>query len=79
MKKLFLKISESSQENTFVEVSFLETPTQVFSCKDCKIFKNTYFEKYLRTAASTVAWIWLNVRKKLLNLGTHESSELFEC
>ena len=55
MKKLFLKISESSQENTFVEVCFLETPTQVFSCKDCKIFKNTYFEKHLRTVASTVA------------------------
>ena len=24
-----------------------ETPTQVFSCEFSKIFKNTYFEKYL--------------------------------
>ena len=29
-----------------------ETPTQVFSCKICKIFKNTYFEKHLQTTAS---------------------------
>ena len=28
-----------------------ETPTQVFTCKACKIFKNTFFEAYLRTAA----------------------------
>ena len=30
-----------------------ETPTtQVFSCKICEIFKNTYFEEHLRMAAS---------------------------
>ena len=28
-----------------------ETPTQLFSCEYCKIFKNTYFEKHLRMAA----------------------------
>ena len=28
--------------------------TQVFSCKIFKIFKNTYFEEHLRTAASTL-------------------------
>ena len=27
-----------------------ETPTQVFSCEYCEIFKNTYFEEHLRTA-----------------------------
>ena len=26
-----------------------ETPTQVFSCEICEIFKDTYFEDYLRT------------------------------
>ena len=26
--------------------------TQVFSCEHCKIFKNTFFEKHLRTAVS---------------------------
>ena len=28
-----------------------KTPTQVFFCEYCKIFKNTYLKKYLRTAA----------------------------
>ena len=37
MKKLFLKISQYSQ---------------AFSCKYCKIFKNTSLEEDLRTAAS---------------------------
>ena len=29
-----------------------EVPTQVFSCENCKIFKNTYFEEHLRRTAS---------------------------
>ena len=29
-----------------------ETPTQMFSSKNCKIFKNIYFEGHLLTAAS---------------------------
>ena len=29
------------------------TPTQGFSCEICEIFKNTYFEKHLLTAASS--------------------------
>ena len=28
-----------------------KTPLQVFSCETCGIFKNTYFEEYLRTTA----------------------------
>ena len=31
-----------------------ETPTQVFSCEYCEIFKNTYFEERLRTSVSEV-------------------------
>ena len=46
-KKLFLKVSQYSQENTFVGVSFLETLTQVLSCEYCKIFNNTNFEEQL--------------------------------
>ena len=51
---MFLKISQISQENTCVGVSFYEkeTPTQVLSCKICEIFKNTCFEEHLRTTAS---------------------------
>ena len=37
IKKLFSKISQYSQEN---------------NCEYCEIFKNTYFEEYLQTAAS---------------------------
>ena len=29
-----------------------ETPTQVFFCEYCDIFKNTYFEKHLGTTVS---------------------------
>ena len=29
-----------------------QTPTQVFSCEYCEIFKNTYSEEHLRTVAS---------------------------
>ena len=35
---------------------------QVFSSEHCKMFKNTYFEKYLRTAASDSSYI---LHKKL--------------
>ena len=31
-----------------------ENPPQVFSCKYCEIFKNTYFEEHLETAASAL-------------------------
>ena len=35
-----------------------ETPIKVFSCEYCEIFKNTYFEKNLRTTASAIpAWL----------------------
>ena len=50
VKKVFLEISQTSQENTCVRVSFLiksffikkDTLVQVFSCKFCEIFKNTF-------------------------------------
>ena len=55
--KMFLKLSQNSQESICVGVSFWynrlikKTPTQVFSCEFCKIFKNTYFKEWLRMAA----------------------------
>ena len=40
------------KSQTFRPASLLkETPTQVFSCEYCKIFKNTCFEQHLRMAA----------------------------
>ena len=67
MKKVILKISQNSQENSYVIVSFLiklqseaynftknETLVQTFSCEFCEIFKNTYFIKHLRVTASAL-------------------------
>ena len=53
-KKVLLKISQVSQESFVLEFLFNnETPTQVFSCKICEIFKTTYFEE-----ASTKDCFW---------------------
>ena len=63
IKKVFLKISQNSQENTCVGVSILinlhasglqlyqkkETTTQVFSCEFSEIFKNTFFSEHIQT------------------------------
>ena len=71
-RKLFLKISQYSQENTCVGISFLikmqafrapallkrDSNTGVF-CEHWEIFKNTYFEEHLRTAASE-SFIWFS-------------------
>ena len=70
-EKLFLNILQYSQESTVVGVSFSEscrpealqlyqkeTPTQVFFCEYCRIFKNTYFEEHLRKAASFYTHFW---------------------
>ena len=52
VKKLFLRISENSQENTCTEVSFYQSyRSPVLSCEFCEIFKNTYFVKDWWTAA----------------------------
>ena len=62
---MFLKISQTSQENTCVGVffnkvaglqpaSFLKTDsnTSAFLCEVWETFKNTYFEENLQTTAS---------------------------
>ena len=62
-KKVFLRISQNSQENTCTRVSFLiklqacnfikkETLTQVFSCEFCKISQNTFLYRTPLVAAS---------------------------
>ena len=40
-----------------LQLSWKDTPTQVFSCKYCEDFKNSYFEEDLKTAASE-AFAW---------------------
>ena len=51
MKKVFLEISQNSQENTCARVSFL-IKLQVFSCEFCEISKNAFHIEHLRTTAS---------------------------
>ena len=61
VKKVFLEISQNSQESTCARVSFLmkmqdkacnfikkETLPLVFSCEFCDICKNTFFTEHLR-------------------------------
>ena len=60
LKKVFLEISQNSQENTCVIVSFLiklqawackfikkETLAQIFSCEFCGVSENTFFKEHL--------------------------------
>ena len=63
-KKLFIKISRNSQENTCVGVSSLimfnfikkGTPTQMLSWEFCKIFKSTFFIEHLRRQLLFILW-----------------------
>ena len=58
MKRLFLKLSQYSQEITLRPATLLKkTPTQVFSSEYCEILKNTYLEKQLRTSPSESYWL----------------------
>ena len=43
-KEVLVKVLQISQEK--------ESPTQVFSCQICEIFKNSNFEEHLGTTAS---------------------------
>ena len=66
MKKVFLKVSQNSNESTCTRVFFLiklqasglqlylkkKLWHRFFFCELCETFKNTYFEEHLRTAAS---------------------------
>ena len=56
-----------------LETFFKKTPTQVFSSEHCKIFKNTYFEKHLRMAASDSSYIlnWIRLFKNQAGLLFH--------
>ena len=49
-RSLLLIDFQASRPATFLK----RDPTQVFSRKYCRIFKNTYFDENLRTTASAV-------------------------
>ena len=58
---------KSSRSQMFFKIGVLiekiylkENPPQVFSCKYCEIYKNSYFEEHLRTAASALIITYYN-------------------
>ena len=69
VKKVFLEISQNSQENTCARVSeacnFIkkETLAQVFSCEFCEISKNPFSYRTLTVAASVGFWLVSFVRE----------------
>ena len=56
VKKVFLEISQNSQENTCVRDSFLiklqASLAQVFSCEFCEVSKNSFFTEHIWATAS---------------------------
>ena len=67
IKKVFSKISQDSQKNTFARIYFVidlnfqlcsfikeETLSQVLSCEISEIFNNTFFTEHLRATASVL-------------------------
>ena len=51
-KRLFLKISQYTQESCRPATLFKKTPTEMFSSAYCDFFRNTYFEVNMLKAAS---------------------------
>ena len=62
-KKVYLKISQSSQENTCARVCYI---LQVFSCEFCEIFKNTFFCRTPLVAASILILHYLHNNNTML-------------
>ena len=54
VKKVFLEISQNSQESTCDVCNFIkkETLAQMFSCEFCEILKNTFFYRTPLVATS---------------------------
>ena len=74
VKKVFLEISQNSQENTCARDSFLikfqacnfikkESLAQVFSCEFCEISKDNFFTEHLRTTASGLKEVFLKYHR----------------
>ena len=75
IKKVFLKISQNSQETTCVGGSFFnkaeglkpatllkkETPTQLFSCELCEIFRSSFFHRTPPTFCVTTTRWWRSI------------------
>ena len=49
IKLLAIKLQAWRSATFLMQLFKKETPTKVFSCEYCEIFKNTYFEEYQQT------------------------------
>ena len=79
IKKVFLKISQNLQENTFARVSFLikiQALVQVISCEFCEISKNTFFYRTPPVATSDDCLQEFFLPQKLLPLKMITSENL---
>ena len=56
-----------------------DTPTQVFSCGICEIFKNTYFEDHLPTTAFIRYLMWTTYERSLLLVSLLRCFPLWFC
>ena len=74
VKKVFLKISQNSQENTCARVSFL-IKLQAFSCEFCKIFKSNLFYRTPPVAASVI----LNLLCKKITISKKQLHSKYRC
>ena len=85
IKKVFLEISQNSEESTCARVAFLmklqakkETLTQVFSCEFCEISKNNFCnrtplvvasENRYQTSLCAIAFLDYTCKSKNVTLG----------
>ena len=74
VEKVFLEISQNSQENTFARFSFsiklqAETLSQVFFCEFCEISESTFFHRTPLVAASNTR---LNTMESTIKLITSD-------
>ena len=68
MKKAFIKIFAiftRKLQTCNLNTDVFQTPTQMFTSEYCKIFKSTYFEEHLPTAAfffltAVSSYFWLD-------------------
>ena len=89
---MFLKISQSSQENTCARVSFLiklqasacnfikkEALAQVLSCEFCEIFKSTFFYRTPPVGSSTHVFYRQEIDRCVLLTGKHLAVKYSFC
>ena len=57
-------MSESLFNKVGLQIYYKKTPTQVFSCQFCEIFKKNFFTEQLQKTAPEYELIWTSLSKK---------------